>query len=36
MTDSHVTRYFEQVCEVARKLDHARIQKLADELVQLR
>lgn len=36
MTDNHVTRYFEQVCEVARKLDHARVQKLADELVQLR
>jgi D-sedoheptulose 7-phosphate isomerase len=36
MTGNHVTRYFEQVSEVARKLDHARIQKLVDELVQLR
>ena len=31
-----MTRYFEQVTEVARKLDHAKIQKLVDELVALR
>jgi D-sedoheptulose 7-phosphate isomerase len=36
MAANHVTRYFEQVTEVARKLDHARIQKLVDELVALR
>src|SRR5204862_3020261 len=36
MAQNHVARYFEQVAEVARKLDHARIQALVDELVQLR
>jgi D-sedoheptulose 7-phosphate isomerase len=36
MSVNHVTRYFEQVTEVARKLDHARIQKMVDELVALR
>src|SRR5438270_697833 len=36
MAANHVTRYFEQVAEVARKLDHARIQALVDELVGLR
>jgi D-sedoheptulose 7-phosphate isomerase len=36
MPESHVTRYFEQVAEVARKLDQGRIQALVDELVQLR
>src|SRR6195256_5352050 len=36
MAANHVTRYFEQVAEVARKLDHARIQALVDELVSLR
>jgi D-sedoheptulose 7-phosphate isomerase len=36
MPESHVTRYFEQVAEVARKLDHSRIEALVEELVQLR
>ena len=36
MAANHVTRYFEQVTEVARKLDHARVQALVDELVALR
>jgi D-sedoheptulose 7-phosphate isomerase len=36
MPNNHVGRYFEQVAEVARKLDHPRIQKLVDELVALR
>jgi D-sedoheptulose 7-phosphate isomerase len=36
MAANHVTRYFEQVTEVARKLDHALVQKLVDELVALR
>jgi D-sedoheptulose 7-phosphate isomerase len=36
MSVNHVTRYFEQVTEVARKLDHTRIQKMVDELVALR
>jgi len=36
MAANHVARYFEQVGEVARKLDHARIQALVDELVALR
>jgi D-sedoheptulose 7-phosphate isomerase len=36
MAANHVARYFEQVTEVARKLDHARIQSLVDELVALR
>lgn len=36
MAESHVTRYFGQVAEVARKLDLSRIEKLVDELVQLR
>ena len=36
MAQNHVARYFEQVAEVARKLDHSRIQKLVDELVELR
>ena len=36
MAANHVARYFEQVAEVARKLDHARIQALVDELVSLR
>src|SRR5687768_4315217 len=36
MPNGHVGRYFEQVAEVARKLDHTLIQKLVDELVALR
>jgi len=36
MAVNHVTRYFEQVGEVARKLDLSRIQALVDELVSLR
>jgi D-sedoheptulose 7-phosphate isomerase len=36
MAVNHVTRYFEQVTEVARKIDHALVQKLVDELVALR
>ena len=36
MPNNHVGRYFEQVSEVARKLDHPRIEKLVDELVALR
>jgi len=36
MATNHVARYFEQVSEVARKLDQSRIQALVDELVALR
>ena len=36
MAANHVARYFEQVSEVARKLDQSRIQSLVDELVALR
>lgn len=36
MAESHVARYFDQVAEVARKLDLSCIQKLVDELVRLR
>ena len=36
MAANHVARYFEQVGEVARKLDQSRIQALVDELVALR
>ena len=36
MSDNHVTRYFDQTVEVARKLDLSRIQQLVDELVKLR
>jgi D-sedoheptulose 7-phosphate isomerase len=36
MAENHVARYFEQVGEVARKLDLSRIQAMVDELVQLR
>jgi len=33
---SHVSNYFEQVGEIARRLDHAKIEALADRLVALR
>src|SRR5262247_2178074 len=36
MPNSHVGRYFEQVAEVARKLDLPRIEKLVSELVAVR
>ena len=36
MAANHVARYFEQVSEVARRLDQNRIQSLIDELVALR
>src|SRR5262247_2703670 len=36
MPNSHVGRYFEQVAEVARKLDLPRIEKLVEELIALR
>lgn len=36
MPNSHVGRYFEQVAEVARKLDLSRIEKLVEELKALR
>ena len=36
MTDNHVARYFEQVSEVANKLDLPKIEKLVEELKSLR
>ena len=36
MPGTHVARYFEQVGEVARKLDHSKIQMLTEQLVALR
>lgn len=36
MTDNHVARYFEQVSEVAHKLDLPKIERLVEELKALR
>lgn len=36
METSHVGAYFEQVCEIARQIDHARIEGLVEGLVELR